>query len=456
MRALNGHASNRRTSNIGRLICAVTLTAGVVVVRGPAVGAVVGTLYVDKANPACSDTGSGTAAVPYCTITKAAKIADAGQTVQVAAGTYAENVVPYKSGTAALPIVYRPAPGAAVTLTGGTRSFYISKLSYIEITGFSTTTTSSSGVYLVTSDHITVSGNHITYAGTPSSGLTARGVYVSGSTDCVIRNNEIDHNSDSAIYLTGNSTRVLVTANNLHDNAREYQRAANGVDVRSPGNSIIGNWAHDNEDSGIQMYTGGDNTLVANNVSNHNRRTSSIIGPTGDHGIDNLGVSGSVIVGNTVYDNVTAGINLEGNSIGGSVFNNITVDNGINSPRTTSNVRFDSTSTTGASEDFGLVNLTGGSTQFIWGSGWYTTVAAFNTATGQQAHGLMGNPLFVNASGGNFHLGATSPAIDSASSGATGAQAIDIENIARTDVAAVANTGSGPRAYDDRGAYEYH
>src|SRR5947209_5653790 len=81
-------------------------------------GAVVTTLYVDKNNVSCTDAGSGTQTQPYCTIQKGASVAVAGQTVQVAAGTYAENVTPANSGTSTSPIVFTAASGATVTVTG--------------------------------------------------------------------------------------------------------------------------------------------------------------------------------------------------------------------------------------------------------------------------------------------------------------------------------------------------
>ena len=57
------------------------------------------TLYVNNGAPACSDAGSGTSAQPYCTITKAASVAVAGQTVLVLAGTYGADIKVANSGT---------------------------------------------------------------------------------------------------------------------------------------------------------------------------------------------------------------------------------------------------------------------------------------------------------------------------------------------------------------------
>lgn len=118
--------------------------------------------------------------------------------------------------------------------------------------------------------------------------------------------------------------------------------------MRSSGNTVANNVSHDNEDSGLQFYTGGSNSLVVNNVAYNN----------GDHGIDDLNVTGQRIIGNTIYNNVTAGINVEASTVSSAtVENNISVDNGINSPRTTSNIRIDSLSTSESTVNYNLVSL---------------------------------------------------------------------------------------------------
>ncbi len=47
-----------------------------------------------------------------------------------------------------------------------------------------------------------------------------------------------------------------------------------------------------------------------------------------------------------------------------------------------------------------------------WAGANYTTLAAFSTATGQEAHGIAGYPGFVDTGAGDFHLPATSPLVD--------------------------------------------
>jgi parallel beta-helix repeat protein len=124
------------------------------------------------------------------------------------------------------------------------------------------------------------------------------------------------------------------------DNAKRFERAAAGFRLYDAhANTITRNVSHDNEDSGIELDRS-DGNVVSNNVSYHN----------GDHGLDGTGAfSRTRILANTVYYNVTAGINVEGGSTDATVANNISVDNGVDSPRTDSNIRVDAASVRGTS-----------------------------------------------------------------------------------------------------------
>jgi hypothetical protein len=136
------------------------------------------------------------------------------------------------------------------------------------------------------------------------------------------------------------------------------------------------------------------------------------------------------------------------------VANNVSVDNGIDSPRTKGNIRVDSTSVSGTTVNFNLVFLRTSATAYTWKTTGYRSLAAFRAATGQEARGIQAEPRFVGAGAGDFRLGAGSPAVDSANSGVSGQQATDADGRPRTDDPGVANTGAGPRRYDDRGALE--
>jgi parallel beta-helix repeat protein len=426
------------------VLLALSLALLLVTATGRAAASTV--LYVDGSSTACSDTGTGTLDQPYCTIGAAAKSVIAGQTVQVAAGTYPEAVTVPTSGISTAPITFTAAPGAAVTVSGQANGFVLSGRSWVVVKGFSVHGTSGYGISVSNSSSITLAANHVSYSGQPVSGLTRSGIYLSNVSDSTISGNTVDHNSNYGINVVSGSTRNSITGNASFSNAQGYQRAASGIRVYgSPGNTVTANICHDNEDSGIESYTGSNNTLVVDNVTYGN----------GDHGIDNYQSTGQRVIGNSVYKNVTAGINVEGSSTGATIANNIAVDNGTASPRTHSDIRVESGSTSGTTMDYDQVFLSTVDTLLIWNSVGYSSLSAFQTATGQEPHGIQADPQWRNRSANDLHLLEGSSAIDSADSGVSGEQGMDAEGNGRVDDPATPNTGAGPRPYDDRGAYEF-
>ena len=457
----------------------VTLDDGTDTTTGPTwtfhtAAAVTADYYVDNTNSSCSDAGPGSAAAPFCTIGKAAGLLTAGQTVRVVAGTYAETVNGPNSGTAGNPITYSAAPGVTVTGNGTAsgNAFRMSSRSYIVIDGFTITNTVDYGIYASGSNHITISNNHVSYAGGPASGSTRMGIYFNNTDNSIITGNTTDHNSQDGIRLTGGSSGNLVSNNVSFGNAEQWQRNATGIQVTGLGsdsNTIINNITYANEDSGIQCYSGAQANLIIGNLSYGN----------GDHGLDNNNAPNNVIVGNTAQGNVTAGINLEGGSSGATVANNVSVDNGLRlqvgggtASGQPTNIRVDATSITGTTIDYDLVYLSTGTGMIQWNGTTYNSLSAFQTAvSGQETHGLQADPLFVDAAPvaqrpagapynvainlGDYHLLGGSPAIDSANSSAPDESVTDIEGQPRADDPATTDSGAGTRTYDDRGAYEF-
>jgi parallel beta-helix repeat protein len=436
------------------------------------------TYYVDKTNPACSDSGSGTTpSQPFCTITKGANSAQPGDTVRVLAGTYAEKVKPQYKGTPGNPITFSAAPGVIVTGDGSASgsAFRLYDYSYITIDGFNVTGTSEEGIYVYYSDHIIISNNHVSYAGSPSSGLERCGIYLSNTTYSTVIGNITDHNSLDGIRLSNSSTNNTVTNNISYANASKYVRNAEGINFisNSTSNTIIHNIVYSNEDSGLNFYTSSGSNLIIGNVAYGN----------GDHGIDNNDSPYNKIIGNTAQGNVTSGINLEGSGIPGSggaiLMNNIVVDNGYGRlagggtlpPEFQGNIRVDPLSTNGTTLDYNLYYLTSSGTQLTWAGTPWLSIAEFSALIGQEIHGLVSNPLFtfpapiairpiaapynmaINV--GNYYIMAGSPAIDSANSDAPNEPDFDILGRPRMDDPSVVNSGSGVRTYDDRGAFEF-
>jgi parallel beta-helix repeat protein len=439
------NGSKRRLLRAGRAILVVLVTTAWLLpsLSAPALADAVDEVYVDKANPNCFDRGNGSASQPFCTIVAAAQAATQGKTVIVSSGTYSGQVNP-NSGT-----VFTAAPGSSVTVTGGKSGFYLSGKNYVTVRGFNITGTTGDGLYVSKATGVSLIENHVSNSGRPVSGQTAKGIRLSNATNSLVSGNTVDHNTDFGIYLVEGSTGNTIVGNRVFASARQFQRAASGIRLyASSGNVVSSNVTHDNEDSGIEVYTASNNNVVVDNVSYNN----------GDHGIDSYSSVGNKLVSNSVYNNATAGINAEGGSTGTTIRNNISVDNGIGSSgstRTDSNIRVDAQSTSGSSMDYDLVDLRTTGTLLIWASTKYTSLSSFKSATGQETHGIKADPGWAAPGAGDFHLSAGSPAIDSADSGAPGETTADADGNPRVDDPLSPNTGAGPRPYDDRGAYEF-
>jgi parallel beta-helix repeat protein len=430
-----------------------TLAAlGVVLTPSTAV-AVSTAYYVDRTVAACSDTGPGTSATPFCTITNGASRLQPGDTLYIGDGSYAETVRPAVSGTAAAPITITVWSGRSPVITGGTWfGANLSSRSYITLTDLVFAGTVADGIYLSGSSHIVVRGNRVSGAGLPQQSKTAPGISVRSTTASLVAGNTVVDNNGTGIYVTSGSTDIMVADNAVAFNAEGWRRNANGINVTSPGNTVLRNITHDNEDSGIQFYTGGNDNLAALNVTYGN----------GDHGIDNLNVTGGRMISNTVYRNCTTGINVEGTSGNYVVENNVAVDNavypaynGIACSRRAGNIGIWDSAPASTVVNHNLVWLTKAGTMYAFKTT-YTSLDAMQAATGQEADGIQADPLFSSAASLDLSLQFGSPAIDRGDSGVSGAQEQDILGHDRVRIPELDNShASGPRLYDDLGAYEY-
>ncbi len=443
------------------------------------------TYYVNN-TIACDNAAGTDPAHPFCTISKGATVADAGDIVRVLAGSYAETVKPSNNGGAGMPIIFSADPGVTVTgrpdspanaTSGGAFRFF--NKGYINIIGFTVLGTVDYGIIVTSSHDIAISYNHVGYSGTAISGGLRSGIYLTSTTNSSIVGNITDHNTFDGIRLNNGSNNNWIEQNTSFGNATQIASDAAGIGLfqNSNNNTIIRNIIFSNEDSGLNIYGGSNHNNVINNLAYGN----------GDHGIDNNGAPFNTFIGNTIQGNVTVGINFEkdvpGNGSGGAiVMNNIFVDNGFRrlvggGTFFTSNagsIRVDDASIPGTTLDYDLIYSSPAFTdvQITWGTFIYFSLSAFQAAVpGQEANGLQADPLLlvpapiaehpsqapfnVAINVGNYRLRAGSPAIDSANSNAPNEQAVDLAGNNRVDIPSVPNTGAGTRKYDDRGAYEY-
>ena len=430
--------------------------------------------YVNNLDLDASDSNPGTDPnFPFLTINQGALVARAGDTVHVLDGTYAETVELYtNSGIDGDPITFFADPGVIVSGSGSTASgaaFYVADRSYIVIDGFEVVGTAYRGIFVLDSDHISIKNNIVSAAGQRSDGLRMQGIQFKTVVNSIIDGNTTFDNSSMGIRLTNASNNNVVSNNISYGNYAavlpEDITDAAGIELDdSDNNIVIHNIVYDNEDSGINFYQ------LTGDGSNNNQAIGNLAYGNGDHGIDNNNSSGQIIVGNTVHGNFTSGINLEAGSFGANVQNNIVMDNGLNPPETRKpgNIYIDETSVSGTILDFNLY-FTSGATQIDWDGVPYSNLAAFKTAVpSREINGLESDPLFVSPAPaataqavpipivvGDYHLMASSPAIDSANSDAPSQPLTDLDGNPRVDDPVATNTGFGTRLFDDRGVYEW-
>ena len=335
---------------------------------------------VDRGQADCSNSGPGTTATPLCTISAGAARAGAGDTVLVCSGIYTEQVTLPRSGRLAGRSLLRAANGASVTVRGRTNGFRIDSRSWITIRGFKVADTTGHGIYLTASSRITIQNNEVLGAGART-GATARGISLGTTTASVVRGNNTHDNSDAGIFLGAGATDNVIAENRSSENARGYIRAAVGIDIRAASNNITRNVTFDNEDSGINIWDGAHGSYIANNVSYRN----------GDHGIDNKGSSNTRILSNTVYRGVDSGIDVA-NSTGVTLANNISANNGLNSPRTEGNIRVDSISAPSLVAGLRPRLPVGAGRHDRLRRRKYSSLAGFKAATGRERRGVAGEP----------------------------------------------------------------
>ncbi|MGH2650638.1 MAG: right-handed parallel beta-helix repeat-containing protein, partial [Actinomycetota bacterium] len=463
------------------------------------------TYIVDGSSPDCSSSGPGTEAQPYCTIAAAvAAHHGPGTTILVKPGLYREQITIPASGASGSPFEFR-ALGASVVVDGSddfsSAALWVPFLDDVHLApsvdwnplqvflGGSRLTASGSdpaslpestfrwipgeGLYVNWADHdpgevellvgrrnygFNMSGKSwITIEGFTIAHTESRGIYVNtGCSDIVIARDTVSYSnvygiqavngqrvviercrtSDNNLHgigLTAGSTACTVRSNESLRNADPSVRRANGIFLfGAPGNSIHGNRLHDNQDSGVHFGDGSNDCLSYNNRSWNN----------GDHGYDHLNVSGTIHIHDVAFGNYKDGFSIEDVSPNARLSNCIAIENGLATGGF--DLWVNTQSMVGFVSDYNIFWNSTGQAPIKIGTTLYPTLAAYQGATGQDAHSAQADPRFVDGSGGDFHLMAGSPGIDTGTSGVPGWPPLDADAQVRVDDPATANAGDGP------------
>ncbi len=220
------------------------LSLGLLLGALPASGA---TYYVSTSG---NNANPGTQAQPWRTIQKAASTVNAGDTVLVRGGTYAELVTVQKSGSAVGgPVTFKSHPGETAVLDGAS---------------VTVPAADSGGFYIPGRGYVVVEGFEIRNFRTSNADRTPAGIRVDGASHhVVLRNNKIHHieNTNSGgdgnafgIVVYGDSssaiTGLVITGNELFSLATQNSECLT-VNGNVDGFEISDNKVHDCQNIGI-------------------------------------------------------------------------------------------------------------------------------------------------------------------------------------------------------------
>lgn len=164
------------------------------------------------------------------------------------------------------------------------------------------------------------------------------------------------------------------------------------------------------------------------------------------------------VVSNTIDESCGAGVSVTGASSDVDIADNI-ISNVRACGATPGTALSVDTTTAAPTVDSNILTTAAGTAAVSWQGQTYADGPALDTA-GHGTHDLTVDPGFATplpagaVQRSSYALAPSSPAIDSADSGARNMPARDHNGAVRTDDLAVADTGTGPVTYADRGAME--
>jgi len=227
----------------------------------------------------------------------------------------------------------------------------------------------------------------------------------------------------------------------------EGVRVVDSTDV-----SITRAWMTENIRNGIAVEGGSDNVVAGN-----------VLHALVSEGARVAGSPRTAVTGNTVSQACRAGVLVTGDATGSTLANNVvwwTTDSSSSTrcpSGPTREVEVDQAAAAGLSVHHNIVATPNPRAVplYRWAGQDYPTAGALLAATGQGAQDLNVDPKIPVAWNSSFVPAEGSPAIDSADSSAPGALTVDaLRDGKRADDLLVADTGTGPRTHDDRGAVE--
>lgn len=349
------------------------------------------TLYVDS-GLTCSDSGPGSAAVPFCTIQKAADVVQPGQTILVK-GTGQPDPGPVRmtrSGTPSRPITFDWSPQASqwapgITATGTKSALTLDNVHDVRIAHLSIGTQGTSdGIDVADSQDITIDQVFVQLAGAADA---------------------------AAIRINGGSQGITVSHSAIQGNTSGY---------------------------GVAAMPGSSDVTVTTNAIFMQQGT----------GIWLDAVAGADVTSNSVATGCGSALDLTGGAA--SAENNVLGSGGPGGLNCTSQASALTVTGGNITADYNALAASSPAVEYSWNGVSYASAAMFNARTGQGAHDAdVASFTYVDAQG----VIPPPQAVDSANCAAAGELATDRLLNPHVPDPTVTQTGNG-KCHADRGAVE--
>ena len=394
--------------------------------------------YVDNSgSSACSNSpANGSAAAPWCTINYGVGRLSSGDTLNVKAGTYHEDVyISGPAGTTGKPTTIQAYLGQTVTILGDgidSGRVKIANTSYITFTGF-TITNFNQGIFVESSDHIVVQNCSVHDIGQEGIHIHYGSSFVTVS-QCTIHDTGKWIYDGEGIYIGTSDSAPLDNTNNvIISKSTIYNTTDEAIEFKI----------------GTHNVTADGNTIYNANSANNGYGGAAIEVNQAVGSVQHWGSNPNHIVKNNIIHDVGPGTS-------GSSFLNSAIRAGTGV--TVSNNLIYSLRGTGATAGYGVMvdNQSSDSyTRFIYHNTIDTSAAnAVNNSGGAQDvrnnigptgpnNVAVNNSYFVSEAARNYHLVGGSAPINAG---------VDLTSVVSTDIEGISRLTSPP---PDLGAYEY-
>ena len=371
--------------------------------------------YVDQKHPSASDSNPGSEDAPWATLQQALRAPlQPGDTVYVKAGTYTTTggqwnvpALNLPSGAQGKRITFKslPAHAAVLRAAGEGAPIGVAGRKHVVIDGFVISDPGAKGIAVFDAEDVVIQNNVISGAYTGSLDNT-EGVRIERSGDVLVRNNKITNVHNGGNSSNASAVKTYLTRNVTIEN-NEFSDVVAGVKEKEGSRNLT---VRNNRMASckVGLVLNNQNNAVVENVRFYQNIVQC------DSGYDTESES-PTIREVYIYNNTFAGYSakaVHGTTHGQSlyVYNNIFYRGAGQASMADFFTRKSNTSEI-KRMDFNLWNDEPKIIVGLYSSNTtYSTLQAWQAATGLSAHDGLGDPMFVNPQGGDFHLAAGSPA----------------------------------------------